>query len=131
MLTDHILHRGLTNPWFYRWVVAMVLPLLIWAVVAKLSRNHPEILPRSYPWLKGFAWGAWAFFVASGLYGLFGASERTTFFRTSWILGTFSSGINLVYHWVRRRVDPNAYKKYKGWWPTPKDLPEANANKNA
>jgi hypothetical protein len=131
MLTDPILHRVLTNPWFYRWVVAMVLPFLIWAVVAKLSRNHPEILPRSYPWLKGLAWGAWALFVASGLYGLFGASERTTFFRTPWILGAFSSGINLVYHWVRRRVDPSAYKKYEGWWPTPKDLPEANANKNA
>jgi hypothetical protein len=130
MPSDPILYRVLTNPWFYQWVVAMVLPFLIWAVLAKLSRNHPGILPRSYPWLKGLAWGTWALFVAAGLYDLFGASERKIFFRTPWILGAFSSGINLVYHWVRRRVDPDSIKTYEGWWPTPKDLCETKPSEN-
>jgi uncharacterized membrane protein YfcA len=125
-----ILYRVLSDPWLYRWVVAMVLPFLIWAVLAKLSRNHPGTLPRSYPWLKVLTWGTWGLFVASGLYALFGISESKAFFRTSLTLGAFSSGINLVYHWVRRQVDPDAYKKYEGWWPTPKDLPEAKPGKN-
>ena|SRR5579864_755424 len=130
MLSDPILHRVLTNPWFYRWVVAMVLPFLIWAVLVKLARNHPAILRQAFPWLKVVVWGAWAIFVAAGLYSLFGASDWMTFFRTSWILGAVYSGINLVYHWVRRRIDPDSVKTHEGWWPTPKDLPEAEPDKN-
>lgn len=130
MASNSAFYRVVANPWLYRWMVAMVLPFLIWAVLVKLSRNHQAILRRSHPWLKVLAWGTWALFIASGLYGLFGTSERVTFFRAYWTLGAFSSGINLLYHWVRRRLDPDAYKKYEDWWPTKKDLPEANANKN-
>ncbi|MGB9121185.1 MAG: hypothetical protein WCE73_11240 [Candidatus Angelobacter sp.] len=130
MASNPTFYRVLANAWLYRWMVAMVLPFLIWAVLVKLSRNHPGILPRSYPWLKVLTWGAWVLFVASGLYGLVGISETKTFFRTFWTLGAFSSGTNLVYHWVRRRVDPDAYKKTEGWWPTAKDLPEAKPGKN-
>jgi hypothetical protein len=129
MASNSIFYRVLNDPWVYRWVVAMVLPLLIWAVLVKLARNHPAILHQSHPWLKVVAWGAWAIFVAAGLYGLFGTSERS-FFRAFWTLGAFSSGINLLYHWVRRRVDPDSVKTYEGWWPTPKNLPEAKPGKN-
>jgi hypothetical protein len=127
--SNTIFYRVLNDPWVYRWVVAMVLPFLIWAVLVKLARNHPAILRQSHPWLKVVAWGAWAIFVAAGLYSLFGASERS-FFGACWTLGAFSSGINLLHSWVRRRVDPDSVKTYEGWWPAPKDLPEAKPGKN-
>src|SRR5579871_5873319 len=105
MASNPILYRVLNDPWVYRWMVAMVLPFLIWAVLVKLARKHPAILRQSYPWLKVVAWGAWAIFVALGLYSLYATSERS-FFRAFWTLGAFSSGINLLRSWVRRRVDP-------------------------
>ncbi len=129
MASNPILYRVLNDPWVYRWMVAMVLPFLIWAVLVKLARKHPAILRQSYPWLKVVAWGAWAIFVALGLYSLYATSERS-FFRAFWTLGAFSSGINLLRSWVRRRVDPDSIKTYEGWWPRPKDLPEAKQDKN-
>jgi hypothetical protein len=105
MVGDPILYRVLTNPWLYRWVVAMVLPLLIWAVLVKISRNHPGILPRAYPMLRVFAWGIWASFIAWGLYGLIGTAERKNFYAINGIIFGLLSGTNLMYHWVRRRVD--------------------------
>ena len=130
MPSDPILHRVLTNPWFYTWVVAMVLPFLIWAVLAKLSHSRPEILPRIYPVLKVIAWGIWVSFVVWALYGLSGRLERKTFYGINGILWGLMGGTNLLHSWVRRRVAPDSAKKYEGWWPTPKDLPEAKPGKN-
>ncbi len=130
MPSDPILYRVLTNPWFYRWVVAMVSPFLIWAVLVRVSHSKPDILSRIYPGLKVTAWALWAFFVAWGLFGLFGVPERKTFYGINGIFSGLMGGINLMHSWVRRRVDPDSFKTYEGWWPTPKDLPEAKPGKN-
>ena len=129
MPSDPILHRVFTNPWFYLWVVAVILPFLIWALLAKLSHSRPDILPRIYPVLKVIAWGIWMVFVAWVLYGLSGRLERKTFYGINGILWGLMGGSNLLYSWVRRRVAPDSAKKYEGWWPTPKDLP-AKPGKN-
>ena len=39
MASNSIFYRMLNDPWVYRWVVAMVLPFLIWAVLVKLSQK--------------------------------------------------------------------------------------------
>lgn len=129
MLSNPILHRVFTNPWFYPWVVAMVLPFLLWAVLVKLSHSRPDILPRIYPVLRVIAWGLWVSFVTWSLYGLFGRLERKTFYGMNGILWGLM-GTNLMHSWVRRRVVPDSAKKYEGWWPAPKDLPEAKPGKN-
>ncbi len=130
MVGHPILYRVLSDPWLYRWVVAMVLPFLIWAVLAKLSHSRPDILPTIYPALKVIAWGIWVSFVVWDLYGLSGRLEWKTFYGTNAILGGLMGGTNLIHSWVRRRVDPDSVRKYEGWWPTPKDLPEAKPGKN-
>ena len=130
MPSDPILSRVLTNPWFYRWVVAMVTPLLIWAALVRLSHSKPDILSRVYPVLKATAWVLWAFFVAWILFGLSGALEWKTFYGVNLILFGLNGGTNLMHSWVRRRVDPDSVKTEEGWWPTPKDLPEAKPGKN-
>jgi hypothetical protein len=43
---------------------------------------------------------------------------------------SFLSGMNLVRTWIARRVDPDSFKKYEGWWPTPKDSSESGFTKN-
>jgi len=123
MPTNSILYRILTQPFLYQWVLATVSPLLFWAVLVKLARYNPGILPRIYPLLKGLAWGLWASVVAWGLCGLFGIPERQNFYKINGIIVALAGGTNLMYHWVRRRVDPQAYVKTSdGWWPAPKDL---------
>jgi len=124
MPSDPILHRLFTDPWFYQWVAAMVLPFLIWAVLAKLSHSRPDILPRIYPVLKVIAWGIWVSFVAWTLYGLSGRPERKTFYGINGILFGLMGGTNLMYHWVRRRVHPEAYVKEpnEGWWPSKREI---------
>jgi hypothetical protein len=128
MLTNPILHRVFTSPFLYQWVLAMVSPLLLWAVLVRVARRHPGILPRIYPLLKILAWVLWAFAAVCGLYGLLAMPGRNIYYGIGFAL---FSGINLIYHWVRRRVDPASYiKKDYGWWPTPKDSPDVYPGKN-
>jgi len=119
--SDPILHRVFTNPWFYTWVLAMFLPLLIWATLAKLSHSRPDILPRIYPVLRVIAWGIWGTFVVWVLYGLSGRLERKTFYGISGIFWGLMGGANLMHSWVRRRVDPESVKPHEGWWPSKRE----------
>ncbi|HEY2363158.1 MAG TPA: hypothetical protein VGK36_18700 [Candidatus Angelobacter sp.] len=130
MLSDPILHRVLTNPWFYRWVAAVVSPLLIWAVLVRLSQSEPDILSRIYPGLKLAAWTLWASFVVWSLFGLSGVPERKTFYGINLVFFGLMGGTNLMHSWVRRRVDPDSVKTDEGWWPAPKGLPEVKPSKN-
>jgi hypothetical protein len=41
-----------------------------------------------------------------------------------------SYGIQLFHGWMRRRVDPDSFKKHESWWPTPKDVSGFNSSKN-
>jgi hypothetical protein len=106
----------------------LAIPHLGWVsqTIAFSSRYSARI----YPVLKVIAWGIWMGFAAWVLYGLSGRLERKTFYGINGILWGLMGGTNLLHSWVRRRVDPGSVKTYEGWWPTPKDLPEAKPDKN-
>jgi hypothetical protein len=95
------------------------------ALVVIVSRRHPGILRRIYPPLKVFTW-VLIFGLGWGLlYSVRANQTRYVFLMTS-----FLSGMNLVRTWIARRVDPDSFKKYEGWWPTPKDSSESGFTKN-
>ena len=120
MLNNPILYRVLTHPLLYQCVLAIIFPLLLWAVLVRLSRGYPGILHFVFPWLRILVWGLWASFAAWGLCGIFGIPERKTFYGIHAVLSALVGGTNLMYHWVGRRVDPEAYVKApnEGWWPS-------------
>lgn len=132
MLSNPILYRVLTQPFLYQWVLATVFPLLLWAILVKLARHYPGILPYALRWLKFFAWGLWFAEIACGLYCLIWHPGMSVFLMLQMLLFAVFGGINFMYHWVRRRVDPEAYVKKGdyGWWPTPKDSQEAGPGTN-
>ena len=120
-MADHsILNRVLREPFLYLYLAAAIFPFLFWAALAKLSRNRPDILPHVYPLLKVLIWVAYASMVGFGLYSVFDIWSPRRAYRVFVVLMVLSQGFNFVYHWVRRRVDPASYKKFEGWWPSPK-----------
>jgi hypothetical protein len=128
MLSNLTLYRALTKPFLYQWVLATVLPFLLWAVLAKIARRDPGILPHVLPWLKVLAYGLWFSSAAWGLYSLW---PGKTFHAINAVFVALSGGTQLIYDWVRRRVDPRAnVKERDGWKPTPKDSQEAGSGKN-
>ena len=116
MLANSILLTAVTRFRLYELIAAIVSPLVFWLVVVIVSRRHPEILPRIYPPLKVFVWLTYFGLVWGLLYSL-----RTNQNLYISMAINFMNGMNLVRIWIGRRVDPDAYKKYEGWWPTPKD----------
>jgi hypothetical protein len=139
MLTNFILHRVLTDPFLYAFIAAIVLPLLLWAWLVKFAQSHPDLLPGIYVPLKILAWVLWGCAVAAGSCSVFGPPGLKVFVKIGILISNFSLGLNLTYTWVRRRVDPDSFKKEDGWWPTPenslqwskpKDSPDINSNKN-
>jgi hypothetical protein len=121
MLANSILHRVLTDPFLYGFISVIALPLLLWTWLAKFAQSHPDILPRIYLPLKILAWILWSCAVAAGSYSVFGPPGLKVFAKTGILISNFSLGLNLMYTWVRRRVDPDSFKKEDGWWPAPKD----------
>ena len=124
MLNNPILYRVLTNPFLYQWVLATVFPLLVWAVLVKLARRSQGILPHVLPWLRVLAWGLWFSLIPWGLYCLFTQLGSEIFFKVQILISATYGGTNLMYHWVRRRVHPEAYVKEpnEGWWPSKREI---------
>ena len=105
-------------------VIAMVTPGVIWALLAIFSRRSPGLLLSAQPVLKVLAW---TFYLAAGLCclaGVFGIPSHQTFFKIFPALTASSGGMNLVYGWVRRKVDPSAFhrKPDSGWWPAKREF---------
>jgi len=124
MLNNPIVYRVFTHPLPYQWVLATVFPLLVWAVLVKLARRSPGILPPVLQWLRGLAWGLWFFLILWGLYCLFAGVGSGVFFTVQPLIFATLGGTNLMYHWVRRRVNPEAYVKEpnEGWWPSKREI---------
>jgi hypothetical protein len=123
MLSNPIVHRILASPLFYQWLLATVSPFVIWAVLAMLSRRHPGILERVFPFLRILVWGLWGAAIGVSLYNIFFIVPGTShFYVHTAIPVSLSGGMNLVYRWVRDRVSPPRAKEPEyGWLPTPKD----------
>ena len=117
MPANPILHRMLTDPYLYKFVASIVAPLLLWTVLVRFARSHPDILQGMYSPLKIFTWALWFCTVATGFYVVVGLSSLKTFARTQILIANFSGGVNLIYMWVKRRVDPDSFKKHEGWRP--------------
>ena len=117
MPVNSILHRILADPYLYKFVASIVAPLLLWTVLVRFTRSHPDILPGMYSPLKIFTWALWSCTVATGFYVVLGPSSLKTFARTQILIANFSGGVNLIYMWVKRRVDPDSFKKHEGWRP--------------
>ncbi|HWF06247.1 MAG TPA: hypothetical protein VHA06_21345 [Candidatus Angelobacter sp.] len=128
MLANPTLHRVLTTPFFYLFLVAMVVPFLLWAGIAGAARRRREVLRRIYPRLKVLI-GRLAF-LGLVCVVLLPHHEFMTLVGQISILNLFLAGMNLLRMWIGRRVDPASYKKYEGWWPTPKDSAESAPVKN-
>jgi hypothetical protein len=119
MLANPTLHRVLTTPLFYFFLAAMVAPCLLWAGIARAAHRRPEILRRIYPRLNALM-GRLAF-LGLVCVVLLPHHELMTLVGQISILNVFLGGMNLLRMWIGRRVDPDSFKKYEGWWPTPKD----------
>jgi hypothetical protein len=134
MLANSILLTAITRLRLYELVAAIASPFVFWLMVVIASRRYPGILQRIYSPLKVFIWLTYCGLVWGLLYSL-----RTNQNRYIFVAINFMNGMNLVRIWVGRRVDPDAYKKHEGWWPTPKDSlwwskpkgsPDINSGKN-
>jgi hypothetical protein len=101
-----------------------VFPLLVWAVLVKLARRFPGILPYVLPWLRVLAWELWFSLILWGLYCLFAQLRSGIFFKVQALIFAAFGGTNFMYHWVRRRVNPEAYVKEsdEGWWPSKREI---------
>jgi hypothetical protein len=100
-------------------LIALSLPLLFWAILAKAVRRRPEFLPRIYPVLKIAAWGAWGAAVLTIATELVFGGLHPRYWP---YISAFSGGIQLVHSWARRKVDPTAFGENSpdGWWPSSK-----------
>jgi uncharacterized protein YhhL (DUF1145 family) len=119
MLANPTLHRVLTMPLFYFFLAAMAVPLLLWAGIARAARRRPEILRCIYPRVKTLI--GWLWFVGLACVVLLPHPELKIFVSRLSVLNVLLSGMNLLRMWIGRRIDPDSFKKYEGWWPTPKD----------
>jgi hypothetical protein len=66
---------------------------------------------------------------AGSLYYVVARPGKVFFLRYA-VLLPLSYGVLLFHGWMRRRVDPDSFKKHEGWWPTPKDVSGFNSSKN-
>jgi hypothetical protein len=122
MLDNPVLHRILTSPPLYAWLASAAAPFLGWAILVRVSRNYPHILQRAYPVVKVLALSLW--FANAGcfcLYALYAWPTKKLLWLISLVLIGLSGATNIVFMKLRRRVDPDSFKKHEGWWPTPKD----------
>ena len=101
----------------YAFIVAVITPFLIWALVASMARRHPRLLEQIYPVVKNLAWVLYVGAVVLVLFGMGDSIDR----KIGSIGVTFSGGFNLMYGWMRRRVELEPKASTGGWWPTPKD----------
>jgi len=104
-------------------VLATILPFLLWAVLAVIARKDMQLLTRIYPWLRALSWAAWALPLAIYLLIFTGAFQhRQIVFFFAAI--TFNGGIQLARSWVQSRVEPDAVpcSSSDGWWPAKRDF---------
>lgn len=105
----------------YKWVlsaIAVLAPMLFWALLALAAQRRPRLLVTLLPGLKAFSWSLWI--VAPILAYLTLTFSRR--YALAWVLvATFYLSLNTVRGWTERKVNPEAAKVSSGWWPTPKD----------
>ncbi len=121
MLDNPILHRILTSLPIYAWLASAAAPFLGWAILVRVSRDHPHVLQRAYPVIKVLAWSFWFAYAGWALYGLCAEPAKKLFWPIASVLIGLSGATNIVSIKLRRRVDPGSFKKHSGWRLTPKD----------
>jgi hypothetical protein len=121
MLDNPVLHKLLTDPFFYLILAVIVGPFLVWAGIARAARSNPGILPRLYLPVKVLAWCAWGLTFVWGAFIFVNHQSWRTFSGGELLIINLFNGLNLIRTWIGRRVDPDSFKKHEGWWPTPKD----------
>jgi hypothetical protein len=106
------------------YVLATILPFLLWAVLAMTARKDMQLLARIYPWLRALSWGTWALPLLIILLKLFPALPQHQLLVFFFAAIPFNGGIQLVRSWVQRRVDPDSIPRPSsdGWWPAKRDL---------
>src|SRR5579884_1587886 len=105
------LYRLFSYPLFPLWAIALVLPFLLWAVLAKLSRKDPSVLSRIYPGLKVLVFGLWIAMSMIWILHMGGHLPHINIFALSLVYISLYGGLVQMYHWVRRRINPDSYKK--------------------
>ena len=104
----------------YAFIVALISPFLIWALLGSMARRNPLLLAKVYPFVKILAWGMWVPAVLCIFFGIIGSSR--TFASVGCIIFAFYSGINLMLGWIRKRIKPNPPATTNGLQPTPKNF---------
>jgi hypothetical protein len=99
-------------------LAAIVFPIALWVAIAKIAENHPGLLPRVYDVVEMLTWGLWIADAALLVYCLNPRPDKIHSMRV--ILFILSAGVQLVYSWIRRRVDPVVRHPGYGWWPAGK-----------
>ena len=104
-------------------VLATILPFLLWAALAIVGRKNMQSLARIYPWMRALSWGTWILAVLISLVVLFGGFQRRQFV-IFFAAAMFNGGIQLARSWVQRRVEPDAVplSPSEGWWPAKREF---------
>src|SRR5258708_37455731 len=85
-------------------LAAIVFPIMLWVVIAKIAENHSVLLPRIYDVVEMLTWGLWIADAALLLYCLNPRPHNIYSMRV--VLLLLSVGVQSVYSWIRRRVEP-------------------------
>ncbi len=102
-------------------LAAIVFPIMLWVVIAKIAENHPGLLPRIYDVVEMLTRGLWIADAALLVYCLNPRPHNIYSMRVVLLLlFLLSVGVQSVYSWIRRRVDPGVRHQGYGWWPAGK-----------
>jgi len=118
MSINFIWQRMLAPPFLDLALAAIVFPIMLWVVIAKIAENHPGLLPRIYDVVEMLTWGLWIADAALLVYCLNPRPHNIYSMRV--VLLLLSVGVQSVYSWIRRRVDPGVRHQGYGWWPAGK-----------
>jgi hypothetical protein len=104
-------------------VLATILPFLLWAALAIVGRKNAQLLARIYPWVRALSWGTWALPLLIFPIVLFGGFQHrhVAFFC---VAITFNGGIQSARSWVQRRINPDSIPRSSsgGWWPAKREF---------
>jgi hypothetical protein len=106
------------------YVLATVLPFLLWAALAMAARKNTQLLGQIYPLLRALSYGTWALPLLIGLVKLFSAISQHQLLVFFFASIPFNGGIQLARSWVQSRVEPDAIPRPSsdGWWPAKRDF---------